>query len=87
MSALLRLAIAFGKSYLESLMADKHPYSNAIRILEFETKIAQQAYEGYRDVCLGDKEMADKAQEKYDLAVELRHATNVLRESKPSGIL
>lgn len=63
------------------------PYGNAIRILEFETKVAQQAYEGLRDAGLSDRELAGKAQAKYDLAVELRHAANVLRGTKPSGIL
>ena len=64
-----------------------HPYANAIRILEFETNVAQKSYELLREGCQNDKEQAGKAQEKYDLAVELRHAANVLRNSKPSGIL
>ena len=68
-------------------MADHHSYPNAIRILEFETNVAQKAYELLREGCEHDKEQAGKAQAKYDLAVELRHAANVLRETKPSGIL
>lgn len=66
---------------------DKCHYPNAVKILELEIKYADTAYESFKEGCQNDRELADKAQEKYDLACELRHAANILIESKPSGVL
>lgn len=68
-------------------MPEQNHYPNATRILETEIKMADKAYELLREGCEKDKEQAAMAQAKYDLACELRHAANILRTSKPSGIL
>lgn len=68
-------------------MPDQCYYPNAVRILEMEIKLSDKAYELLLEGCEKDKEQAGMAQAKYDLACELRHAANILRTSKPSGIL
>jgi len=75
------------KDYLPIMPIEIHPYANAIKILELETEIAEYLYEDSREGCLKDKDRAGRAQIAYELACEYRHAANVLRNSKPSGIM